>query len=324
MEERLAIGVDLGGTTIKMAIVDSKGNMVEKWTIPTDTSNNGRNISNHIAMSIKEQVENIEIEPSQIVGIGIGAPGFINMENGFIYKAVNLGWENYPLKDDLEAKTGLRVLVDNDANIAALGEMWKGAGNQAPDMICITLGTGIGGGIILNGEILHGANGMAGEIGHITSLSDGGVPCNCGKRGCIETIASATGIARIATEGLNQHPESRLQTIYAEKGSITSEDVFVSAAESDEWALEVISIITHHLGLVIANLSNALNPSRVVIGGGVSKAADQLLEPLKQVFGKYTLPRVYEAADFAIASLGNDAGVIGGARLIFSDRLNKS
>ncbi|MGM7701974.1 ROK family glucokinase [Pseudalkalibacillus sp. Hm43] len=317
--ERLSIGVDLGGTTIKMAIVDFKGTIVEKWNIPTDTNNNGRNISNDIANSIQEKLQSLNIDPSQIEGIGMGAPGFINMTNGFIYKAVNLGWENYPLKDDLEAKTGLTVHVDNDANIAALGEMWMGAGNQASNMICITLGTGIGGGIILDGKILHGVNGMAGEIGHITSIVDGGAPCNCGKTGCLETIASATGIARIATEGLDQHPESKLHAVLSEKGSITSEEVFTAAAEDDEWAQEVIGIITHHLGLAIANMSAALNPSKIVIGGGVSKADHELLKPLKEAFAKYALPRVYEGADFAIASLGNDAGVIGGAGLVFND-----
>ncbi|WP_221565558.1 ROK family glucokinase [Alkalihalobacillus sp. TS-13] len=310
--DKLSIGIDLGGTTIKMAIVDPMGNIVEKWEIPTDTSNNGRNISQDIADSLKMKMENANLELKDFEGIGIGAPGFINLENGFIYHAVNVGWENYPLKDDLESKTGLGVVVDNDANIAALGEMWKGAGKQASDLICITLGTGIGGGIISNGTILHGTNGMAGEIGHITSIVDGGAPCNCGKKGCLETIASATGISRIAMEGLDQNPSSVLN-----KGmKVSAEDVFNAASEGDAWAIEVIDVITHHLGLAIANMANVINPSRIVIGGGVSRAGDLLMVPLKKSFSKYALPRVQEGADFAIASLGNDAGVIGSARLM--------
>ncbi|WP_408006760.1 ROK family glucokinase [Pseudalkalibacillus sp. A8] len=320
MTDRMSIGIDLGGTTIKMAIVDRNGNIVDKWGIPTDTSNNGRNISQNIADSIKEKVENRGWKQNDIDGIGIGAPGFINMENGFIYHAVNVGWENYPLKDDLESKTGLKVVVENDANIAALGEMWKGAGKQASDLICITLGTGIGGGIISNGTILHGANGMAGEIGHITSIVEDGAPCNCGKTGCLETIASATGISRIATEGLEENPASMLHKKLNEKGNVSAEDVFTCAAEGDEWANKVIEIITHHLGLAIANMANVINPSRIVIGGGVSRAGDQLMDPLKKVFGQFALPRVQEGSDFAIASLGNDAGVIGSARLLFLKR----
>ncbi|WP_349407808.1 ROK family glucokinase [Pseudalkalibacillus sp. SCS-8] len=323
MKEKIAVGVDLGGTTIKMAFVDESGNMIEKWHIPTDITDGGRNIANHIGASIKDKLKDTDLEISSIEGIGIGAPGFINLENGFIYKAVNLGWENYPLKDDLEGITGLPVFVDNDANIAALGEMWKGAGNQAANLICITLGTGIGGGIILDGEILHGANGMAGEIGHITSITSGGAPCNCGKTGCLETIASATGIARIATEGLSDHPESALHQRLDGKERLTAEDVFISAADGDEWSNEVIRTICHHLGLAIANLSNGLNPSKIVIGGGVSKAGDQLLKPLKEVFAQFALPRVYEATDFAIASLGNDAGVVGAAKLLFNQTSKK-
>ncbi|MGP4080886.1 ROK family glucokinase [Pseudalkalibacillus sp. R45] len=314
--DKLSIGIDLGGTTIKMAIVDPKGNFVEKWEIPTDTSNNGRNISQDIADSLKMKMEDLSLELKDLMGIGIGAPGFINMENGFVYHAVNVGWENYPLKDDLESKTGLTVVVDNDANIAALGEMWKGAGKQASDLICITLGTGIGGGIISNGTILHGTNGMAGEIGHITSIVDGGAPCNCGKTGCLETIASATGISRIAMEGLDQHPTSVLNKTLDKGMEVSAEEVFNAASEGDEWAIEVIDVITHHLGLAIANMANVINPSRIVIGGGVSRAGDLLMIPLKKSFNKYALPRVQEGADFAIASLGNDAGVIGSARLL--------
>ncbi|WP_261129456.1 ROK family glucokinase [Bacillus sp. Marseille-Q3570] len=314
--DKLSIGIDLGGTTIKMAIVDPKGNIVEKWEIPTDTSNNGRNISQDIADSLKMKLENANLELKDIEGIGIGAPGFINMENGFVYHAVNVGWENYPLKDDLESKTGLEVIVDNDANIAALGEMWKGAGKQASDLICITLGTGIGGGIISNGTILHGTNGMAGEIGHITSIVDGGADCNCGKKGCLETIASATGISRIAMEGLDQNPTSVLNKTLGKGMKVSAEDVFNAAGKGDAWAIEVIDSITHHLGLAIANMANVINPSRIVIGGGVSRAGDLLMVPLKNEFSKYALPRVQDGADFAIASLGNDAGVIGSARLL--------
>ncbi|MCF6137901.1 ROK family glucokinase [Pseudalkalibacillus berkeleyi] len=316
MKERLSIGVDIGGTSIKLAVVDSRGNIVHKWNIRTDTSEKGRNISSDINATITETINQLNMSPSDIEGIGIGVPGFINIESGFIYGAINIGWENYPLKDDLEARSGYPVMIDNDANLAALGEMWKGAGNQVSNLICITLGTGIGGGIILNGQILHGVNGMAGEIGHITSIMENGAPCNCGKTGCLETIASATGISRIAAEGIDCNPDSALSKVLKENGQITSEDVFTATNQGDEWANEVIRYISKHLGIAIANMSNVLNPSRIVIGGGVSRAGDQLMTPLKEVFSRFALPRVSQGAEFAVASLGNDAGVIGAARLI--------
>ncbi|WLD92062.1 ROK family glucokinase [Alkalihalobacillus sp. AL-G] len=319
MKRQLLIGIDLGGTTIKMAFVESDGDIAEKWEIPTDTSEKGKNISNDIATSIRKKANESNIPIESFIGIGMGAPGFIDLDEGYIYNAVNLGWENYPLKEDLENQIGLPVFIENDANIAALGEMWKGAGNHSDDLICVTLGTGIGGGIISNGSILHGTNGMAGEIGHITAIHEGGAPCNCGKTGCIETIASATGIARIAMEGLENHPNSKLKKRFDAGNSLTAKDVFECAADNDSWAIDIVKSVTHHLGLTIANLANALNPSKIVIGGGVSRAGDQLLDPLNVVFNQYALPRVSDGAELVIASLGNDAGVIGGAWLVKSN-----
>ncbi|MGA9288782.1 MAG: ROK family protein, partial [Anaerobacillus sp.] len=160
-EEKWLIGVDLGGTTIKLAFLDYYGEILNKWEIPTDKSEEGRHITMDIARSIDDKIEEIGVEKGKFAGIGMGAPGFIEMETGFIYHAVNIGWKNFPLKDKLEMETGLPVIIDNDANIAALGEMWRGAGDGARDLLCVTLGTGVGGGIITNGTIIHGTNGMA-------------------------------------------------------------------------------------------------------------------------------------------------------------------
>ncbi len=315
-EEKWLIGVDLGGTTIKLAFLDYYGEILNKWEIPTDKSEEGRHITMDIARSIDDKVEEIGVEKGKFAGIGMGAPGFIEMETGFIYHAVNIGWKNFPLKDKLEIETGLPVIIDNDANIAALGEMWRGAGDGARDLLCVTLGTGVGGGIITNGTIIHGTNGMAGEIGHITSVPEGGAPCNCGKTGCLETVASATGIVRIAMEDIENHQSSSLYRTYKEQNELTSRDIFEAAQSNDDYAVEVVERVTFHLGLAIGNLSNSLNPSKVVIGGGVSKAGEALLTPLKSQFEKFALPRVKEGSDFAIATLGNDAGVIGGAWLV--------
>ncbi|WP_347549614.1 ROK family glucokinase [Pseudalkalibacillus hwajinpoensis] len=315
-EEKWLIGVDLGGTTIKLAFLDYYGEILNKWEIPTDKSEEGRHITVHIARAIDDKMAEMDITKDKFAGIGMGAPGFIEMETGFIYQAVNIGWLNFPLKDKLEIETGLPVIIDNDANIAALGEMWRGAGDGARDLLCVTLGTGVGGGIITNGTIIHGTNGMAGEIGHITSIPEGGAPCNCGKSGCLETVASATGIVRIALNSIESHKDSLLYARYKEHNELTARDIFETAQSKDKYAVEVVQNVTFHLGLAVGNLANSINPSKIVIGGGVSKAGEALLTPLKEQFEKFALPRVKEGADFAIATLGNDAGVIGGAWLV--------
>ncbi len=321
MKKDWLAGVDLGGTTIKMAFTDLNGDIIRKWEIPTDTSEQGKNITKDIARSIDEKLAELQENKGRLAGIGMGAPGFINMETGFIYQAVNIGWKDFPLKDRLEKETGLPVTVDNDANIAAIGEMWKGAGDGADNLLAVTLGTGVGGGIIAYGEILHGTNGMAGEIGHITSIPEGGAPCNCGKTGCLETIASATGIVRIARERLAEADSgSQLAERTAAGNPLTSRDVFAAAQAGDPFAAEVVDEVTFHLGLALSNLANAINPSKIVIGGGVSKAGAALIDPLEKHFKRFALPRVYEGAEIAAATLGNDAGVIGGAFLAKTNR----
>jgi glucokinase len=254
----------------------------------------------------------------------MGAPGPVDLASGLIYETVNLGWKNYPLRDHLEMETGLQAVIDNDANIAAIGEMWKGAGDGAKDLICVTLGTGVGGGLISNGEVVHGVNGAGGEIGHITVVPEGGAPCNCGKTGCIETIASATGIVRVAKEKLaSSNQESILQQFIENDKELTSKDVFDAADQGDVIAEEIIDYITFHLGLTLANVSNGLNPEKIVIGGGVSKAGDRLLKKVEHYFKRFAFPRVGDAATITVATLGNDAGVIGGAWLAKTKLPNK-
>ncbi|MCY8232956.1 ROK family glucokinase [Priestia endophytica] len=315
MEEKWLIGVDLGGTTVKLAFVNQYGEIIYKWEIPTDKSNQGHNIPTDIAKSIDEQLEKCGEIKAKIMGIGIGAPGPVKETNGSVDVAVNLGWNKFPLKDLLEVETGLPVFVDNDANIAAIGEMWKGAGEGAKDLLCVTLGTGVGGGIIAHGDIVRGVNGAAGEIGHITSIPEGGAPCNCGKTGCLETVASATGIVRLAKEKIAENGNTTMQRFY-EDGTLTAKEVFDCAREGDEVAKAVIEEVAFHLGLALANTANALNPEKIVLGGGVSRAGDILLQSLKDRFNQFAFPRVAKGAEITIATLGNDAGVIGGAWLV--------
>lgn len=313
-ENKWLVGVDLGGTTIKVAFISMDGEIIEKWEIPTDKS--GERIVDDIAKAIDEKVKELGESKDKLAGIGMGAPGPVDLETGVIYRTVNLGWKNYPLKDRLEKATGLPAAVENDANIAALGEMWKGAGNREKDLICITLGTGVGGGIIVNGEIVHGNSGAGGEIGHMQSVVKGGAPCNCGKTGCLETVASATGIARIAQEKIQVGGEgSQLKTLYEKNGSLTAKDVFDAAKKGDYQAMEVVEEVTMHLGLALATLASALNPAKIVIGGGVSKAGNFLIEKVRHYFQQFVFPEA-SSAEIAIAALGNDAGVIGGAWLV--------
>jgi glucokinase len=316
MDKKWLVGVDLGGTTIKMAFINHYGEIIHKWEIPTDISEQGKNIPTDIAKAMDRKLAEVGQTKSKLAAIGIGAPGPVNTENGSIYVAVNLGWHDFPLQDRLEMETSLPVVVDNDANIAAIGEMWKGAGEGAKDLLCVTLGTGVGGGVIANGEIVHGVNGAAGEIGHVTSVPEGGAPCNCGKTGCLETVASATGVVRLAMTALETtKTPSVLREAYQKNEAITAKMIFDAAKEKDELALTVVNELAFHLGLALANLANGLNPEKIVIGGGVSKAGDTLLTPLKEQFRRFAFPRVAEGAELTIATLGNDAGVIGGAWL---------
>ncbi|HZG72155.1 MAG TPA: ROK family glucokinase [Chondromyces sp.] len=318
MAEKWLAAVDLGGTTTKIAFVTEYGEIISKWEIPTDKSNNGRNIIVNIAKSLDQKLEELNRSKEKILGIGMGAPGPIDTEKGIIFEAVNLGWENnYPLQALLEMETGLKAVIDNDANCAALGEMWKGAGDGARDLICVTLGTGVGGGVITNGEIVHGELGAAGEIGHITVIPENGFLCNCGNSGCLETVASATGVVRMATEELNKTAEpSVLRRRAEESGTITAKDVFDAARNGDQLAENIVDKLAFYLGLSLANLGNALNPEKIVIGGGVSRAGDTLLEPVRKYFLKYAFPTVRKSTELDLATLGNDAGVIGASWLV--------
>lgn len=310
------VGVDIGGTTIKLAFVDTTGRIMDKWEIPTNIHENGLNIVPDIWNSILNKLSELHAEKEWLLAIGVGAPGFINMDTGFIYQAVNIGWYNYPLREELEKISGIPVKVDNDANLAGAGELWTGSAKGMNDVLFITLGTGVGGGIIIDGKIVHGKLGMGGEIGHITADYDEKFKCNCGKKGCLETLVSATGIVRLAMEQLEKYPESVLHDTIGSSQSLTTKTIFNAYKNQDALAVNVVCDVAKYLGIAIANLANTLNPECIVIGGGVSKAGDLLLAPVKTVFQKHALPRIRENTDIRIASLGNDAGVIGCAWLI--------
>lgn len=322
MTEKWVVGVDLGGTTTKIAFLNTTGDILHKWEIPTDNREDGKYITINIGEAIEQKLQELGQSKDNLLGIGMGAPGPVDYTNGIIYNVVNLAWEdNYPLKAKLEQVTSLPVYIDNDANCAALGEMWRGAGAGAKDLVCVTLGTGVGGGVIANGKIVQGISGAAGEIGHITVIPEGGAPCNCGKTGCLETVASATGIVRLATQKLNGEPEyeGKLMEVFKTKGKVEAKDVFDCAREGDALSLAVIDEVAFHLGLVLANLGNSLNPEKIVLGGGVSKAGAILLDKVQANFDRFAFSRVKDSTKISIAILGNDAGVIGAACLVMNE-----
>lgn len=310
------VGIDLGGTSIKLALITPDGEIVFKAEDPTDVASGGDHILYQMNEMIDRGLKELRLDRTQVKGVGIGAPAFLDMETGFVHEAVNLGWKNFALKDKLQKVTQLPVIADNDANIAALGEMWKGAGEGAKNILCITLGTGVGGGVITNGQIHHGARGTSGEIGHVTVVPEGGFQCNCGKTGCLETVASATGIVRLAQEALQNGKRSLLQEILQEKGKLEAKDIAWAAEKGDELSLEILDRVGFYLGLTLGNYAVVMNPEKVVIGGGVSKAGEVLFKPIRSYYKKYALAHLTGQIGIVPATLGNDAGVIGAAWLV--------
>lgn len=316
--EKWLVGVDLGGTTTKLAFINQYGEILHKWEIATDTTGGGSKIVTNIAKTIDAKLRESGLPKSKLLGIGMGAPGPVRAQDGMIFEAINLGWRHYPLRDLLEVETSLPTIIDNDANTAAIGEMWKGAGQGSKDLVCITLGTGVGGGVITNGTIVHGKNGAAGEIGHILVEMENGAPCKCGRKGCLETVASATGIVRLATEALSSDSTktSLLFEKIAQGRDLTAKLVSECALANDDLSLGIIRKVCRYLGLAITGIANTLNPDKIVIGGGVSKAGDLIIQPVRETFEQYAFPRVAKSTKILAATLGNDAGVIGAAWLI--------
>lgn len=309
------IGMDMGGTSIKFGLFTSDGELIHKWSIPTNIDNNGSAILDDSWNSMKSKLSEMNISTDKALGIGVGIPGYVDSQTGVVHEAINIGWKNKLITEELEGLSGLPVFIENDANIAVLGENWKGAGNQAQHVIAVTLGTGVGGGVISAGKILNGTNGMAGELGHIL-IEENGAYCNCGNHGCLETIASATGIVRQAKEAISKYPESSLAKHYETNKKVTARDVFELAAEGDVAATSIVDRVSDVLGHTFANIGVILNPEKILIGGGVSQAGEPFVNRINSYFQHYALPRVKESCEIKLAELGNDAGIIGGAFLV--------
>jgi len=308
-------GVDIGGTTVKLGFFDVEGNLLDKWEIPTRTQEGGSHILPDIADSIQKKLNEKNIAPKEAIGVGVGAPGPIDAQ-GVVHKAVNLGWGVFSIKETLEDILKMPVMAGNDANVAALGEMWKGGGQGSNDLIVVTLGTGVGGGIIIGGKMLTGATGAGGEIGHI-HVEDGETDkCGCGNTGCLEQYASATGVTRLANRKLkNSSKDSVLRS-----GEVSAKTVFDAVKAKDELAMEVAEEFGKYLGECLAAIACVVNPEAIVIGGGVSKAGEILIDYIKPHYEE----KVFHGSrdvKFSLATLGNDAGIYGAAKLVL-DALN--
>ena len=311
MKMRYCFGVDVGGTTVKLGFFDEEGNLLEKWEIPTRTEDHGKNILPDVAASILDKMKEREVSREDIAGVGIGAPGPVDAK-GTVYVAVNLGWGTFSLKNELQSLLNLPVEAGNDANVAALGEMWKGGGQGYSNVVAVTLGTGVGGGIIVDGKILSGATGAGGEIGHIHVMDDETEACNCGNCGCLEQYASATGIVRLAKRRL---AEDDKPSVLRESSNISAKTVFDAVKEGDELAIEVAERFGEILGKTLAGIAAVVNPEIFVIGGGVSKAGPVLLDYIQKNYTLYAFSGS-RGALFALATLGNDAGIYGAAKLV--------
>lgn len=304
-------GIDVGGTSVKCGLFHTDGTLVEKWEIPTRTENNGQNILPDVAETINAKLAEKNIDKADVEGVGIGIPGPIN-SRGEAACAVNLYWGFTPVAQILGDLTGLKAQAGNDANVAALGEAWKGAAAGAQNIIMITLGTGVGGGIIINGKILAGSHGAGGEIGHALVVRGEEEKCNCGNHGCLEQYASATGIVRVAGRVL---AASEDDSTLRELQNITAKDVLDAFKAGDAVAVRIMEYVGDLLGGAIAGFTTVVDPEAIVIGGGVSKAGQPLIDCIEKYYQRYVFSSCKETP-IVLATLGNDAGIYGAAKMV--------
>lgn len=307
------IGIDVGGTTVKIGLFETTGILLEKWEVKTRKEEDGKYILEDVAASIKAKLAERGIEEDDVVGAGLGVPGPI-LPDGYVEVCVNLGWKDKnPVRELSVLLDGLPIRGGNDANVAALGEMWQGGGKGYTDIVMITLGTGVGGGVIIDEKIISGKHGLGGEIGHIHIRDEETESCNCGGVGCVEQIASATGIAREARRKMAASDKpSSLRTF---GNNVSAKNVLDAAKNGDELAMEVVEIMGHYLGIALSHAAMIVDPEIFVIGGGVSKAGQFLIDIIDKHYAHF-MPISENRGTIGLALLGNDAGIYGAARLV--------
>lgn len=307
---KYVFGVDIGGTTVKLGFFDVEGNLLDKWEIPTRTQDNGSLILPDVAQAILDKIAEKNIDKDTVAGVGIGVPGPVD-GNGIVHKAVNLGWGKFSVSEEMENILHMPVKAGNDANVAALGETWRGSAKGNNDVVLITLGTGVGGGIIVNGKLLSGAMGAGGEVGHIHINDDETECCGCGNKGCLEQYASATGVVRIANRVLASNNEDTV----LRNSEVSAKTVFDAVKAGDKVAIDIAKEFAEYLGKGLAAIACVVNPEVISIGGGVSKAGQVLIDMVQPVYNKYVFHGSRDTK-FVLASLGNDAGIYGSAKLV--------
>ena len=312
--QKYVFGVDVGGTTVKIGYFDLEGNVLDKWEIPTRTEDGGKNILPDVAQSIKDKMAEKGIAQEEVAGVGAGVPGPVDGE-GHVDVAVNLGWKDVQVRDELQNLLGVPAMAGNDANVAALGEMWRGGGLGCKNLVAVTLGTGIGGGIIIDGKLLTGADGAGGEIGHIHIVDDEPNACGCGNHGCLEQYGSATGVVTLAKRRLAKDDKASV----LRNGELSAKAVFDAVKAGDEVAIDIAKEFGEILGKGLGMIASVVNPEMFVIGGGVSKAGEVLFDYIKPSYEKYVF-RGSLNTRFALATLGNDAGIYGAAKLVLDAR----
>lgn len=309
--KKYAFGIDIGGTTVKMGLFETNGSLMDTWEIPTRTEQGGKYILGDISEAVYDKLHEKGISHLEVQGIGMGVPGPVG-EDGTVFKCVNLGWDVFNVERELEELTGMQVKAGNDANVAALGEMWQGGGKGYQNIVMVTLGTGVGGGVVINGHILSGNNGAAGEIGHLPMKDGETRTCGCGKKGCLEQYASANGIVNETQKYLeeNSGTDSTLRGI-----NFTAKDIFDHAKAGDGAALRMVDETGKMLGKSMAAVSCVINPEAFVIGGGMAKAGSILIDTVKKYFAEYAFHAAVNTT-FTLAELGNDAGIYGGVKMV--------
>ena len=309
-----AFGIDLGGTTAKIGLFTTSGALLEKWEVATDTSNAGEHILENLAAAILGKMNEQSIQPEQVEGVGIGVPGPVLDSSIVPIVCANLGgWGERNVSAQLSGLlNGLKVLVGNDANVATLGEIWMGAAKGAKNAVMVTLGTGVGGGVVVNGKVIDGVHGAGGEIGHITVNRHETATCGCGKHGCLEQYSSATGVVRCMKKLLDENPDTPCVLRGTE---FAAKDVFDAARNGDALAAREVDEMSDTLGMALANIASTVDPEAFLVGGGVARAGDVLFAPLNKHFQEYAFKSCREIP-IKQASLGNDAGIYGAVRLI--------
>lgn len=310
-------GVDIGGTTIKMGFFEESGKLLDKWEIVTNKENNGRFILSDVAKAVDNKLAQEQISKEEVIGIGIGVPGPVNSE-GIVNGCVNLGWGRCNVAEELSALTGMKVKAGNDANVAALGEMWQGGAKGSENVIMVTLGTGVGGGVIVGGRVIAGSHGAGGEIGHITVNEDEIEACNCGQYGCLEQYASATGIVRMAKRKLAKTTEQTSLKEVSET-DLSAKLIFDEAKAGDRIAGELVEELGSILGSALSNIACVADPEVIVIGGGVSKAGSILIDTIRKHYAETSFHACRDTR-FELAGLGNDAGIYGCMQLILQEK----